>query len=190
MAKRTDSVLGPMITLILVGGFALFWIGTAASHGAPAIFPLFGVVFLGIAVLTLGRSIFKTMEERSRNQAAHQMTVQARVVTKRTELKSRGKSHTTEYYATFDLPSGERLELELDGAQYGQLAEGDWGLLRHQGTWFLGFERRAAAEPERPSPPGEELVCEYCAAMNPPGTRKCSGCGSSRLVPRTAGAAS
>jgi ribosomal protein L40E/membrane protein implicated in regulation of membrane protease activity len=186
MAKRSDSILGPIILLIVGGGFALFWITLASSHGAPALFPLFGVVFLAVLLITLGGSILKTLDERSRNQAAPMLTSQTRVVAKRMEVKNRGKSHTTEYYATFDLPSGERLELELDGAQYGQVAEGDGVLLRHQGTWFLGFERQPAAEPERPGPPGEELVCEYCAAVNPPGTRKCSSCGSSRLVPRTA----
>jgi|WetSurMetagenome_2_1015567.scaffolds.fasta_scaffold100548_3 ribosomal protein L40E len=184
MAKRTDSILGPVIMLILGGGFVLFWISGASGHGAPAIFPLFGVVFLGILVVTLGGTIFKTLEERSRNQALPVLTRPARVVAKRTELKHHGKSHSTSYYATFDLGPGERSELELNGREYGLVAEGDRGELRYQGSWFLGFHRNTEPEPEQQAVTGDDLVCEYCAALNPPGARKCSSCGSGRLVPR------
>ncbi len=36
---------------------------------------------------------------------------------------------STWYYASFQLPDGQRLELSLDGREYGQLAEGDSGIL-------------------------------------------------------------
>lgn len=183
MAKRGDSVIGSVIMLILGGGFVLFWISKAAEMHAPAIFPLFGVVFLGILAVTLGGTILRTLDERSRNEAAPVRGSAARVVTKRTEIRSHGKTHSTTYYATFDLPSGERLELELSGDEYGLLAEGDRGELRYQGTWFLSFERQAGSTPPPESASGPSLVCDYCATMNPAGASKCANCGSGKLMP-------
>ena len=52
-------------------------------------------------------------------------------------------SHTfTTYYATFQVESGDRMELEVDGSDYGMLVEGDTGKLSFQGTRYLGFERK------------------------------------------------
>ena len=42
---------------------------------------------------------------------------------------------------TFEVESGDRIELELSGTEYGMLAEGDYGKLSFQGTRYLGFER-------------------------------------------------
>lgn len=44
-------------------------------------------------------------------------------------------------YATFQVESGDRMELRLAGNEYGLLVEGDKGKLSFQGTRFLGFER-------------------------------------------------
>ena len=52
--------------------------------------------------------------------------------------------HTTSstwYYATFEVESGDRMELALSGSEYGMLAEGDTGKLTFQGTRYLSFER-------------------------------------------------
>ncbi|WP_229387901.1 DUF2500 domain-containing protein [Lysinibacillus sphaericus] len=49
---------------------------------------------------------------------------------------------TPSYYVTFEVQSGERLELKLDGRNYGQLAEHDFGILPFQGTRFKAFERQ------------------------------------------------
>ena len=184
MARRNESIFGSVVVLILGGGFALFWIGGAASHGAPAFFPLFGIAFLAILVISVGGSIIKTLGAQARNAAEPVLTAEAVVAAKRLELVNRGKSHSTEYYATFDLASGERIELELDGKQYGLLAERDKGELRFQGTWFLGFDRQAGTVPVEEVIVQPSLVCEYCGAMNPPGTAKCASCGSGRLAPR------
>lgn len=48
----------------------------------------------------------------------------AKTVTKRTD--------TGGYYVTFEVQSGNRIELKLDGRSYGQLAEHDFGILRFQ----------------------------------------------------------
>lgn len=50
-------------------------------------------------------------------------------------------SASTSYYATFEVESGDRMELQLSGQEYGQLAEGDTGVLSFQGTRFLSFDR-------------------------------------------------
>jgi hypothetical protein len=185
MARRGDSILAPVIMLIFVGGFAVFWISGAARHGAPAFFPLFGLVFLVVALVSLGGPILRTLDDRRRNEAAPMLTAAARVAAKRLEVSRRGKSNSTAYYATFDLATGGRLELELAGEEYGLLAEGDRGELRYQGGWYLGFDRRPEPEPEREVAAAEDLVCEYCGASNGAAGKKCASCGSARLAPRT-----
>jgi ribosomal protein L40E len=183
MARRNESIFGSAVALILGGGFAIFWITTATKHGAPAVFPLFGIVFLAVLVISVGGSIIKTLGDQARNEAAPVLTADAVVAAKRLQVENRGKSHSTEYFATFDLASGERIELELDGKQYGLLAEEDRGALRYQGTWFLAFDRQAGAAPAEEVIVQPSLVCEYCGAMNPPRADRCAGCGSGKLTP-------
>ena len=51
-------------------------------------------------------------------------------------------AHTfTTYYVTFQVESGDRMELTVSGSDYGMLVEGDIGKLSFQGTRYLGFER-------------------------------------------------
>ena len=51
--------------------------------------------------------------------------------------------HTsTTYYVTFQVDSGDRMELYVAGHEYGMLIEGDQGMLSFQGTRYLGFERQ------------------------------------------------
>ena len=49
--------------------------------------------------------------------------------------------HSTSYYVTFQVDSGDRMELHMTGQEYGMLVEGDKGYLTFQGTRYLGFER-------------------------------------------------
>ena len=49
-------------------------------------------------------------------------------------------THTT-YYVTFQFESGDRLEFQVYGSEYGMLAEGDEGKLTFRGTRYLSFER-------------------------------------------------
>ena len=46
------------------------------------------------------------------------------------------------YYVTFQVESGDRMELSVRGKEYGLLAEGDYGRLTFQGTRYLGFQRK------------------------------------------------
>lgn len=45
------------------------------------------------------------------------------------------------YYVTFQFESGDRMEFQVYGSEYGMLAEGDEGKLTFQGTRYLSFER-------------------------------------------------
>ena len=47
----------------------------------------------------------------------------------------------TMYYVTFQMESGDRMEFQVSGIEYGMLAEGDTGELTFQGTRYLAFER-------------------------------------------------
>lgn len=47
----------------------------------------------------------------------------------------------TSYYVTFQVDSGDRMELYVSGSEYGVLAEGDKGQLTFQGTRYLTFDR-------------------------------------------------
>lgn len=99
---------------------------------------VFGMVIAGL---------IRTISQWRKNENAPRLTVEATVVTKRTahrrtmsDKHHSGRSYTN-YYATFQFPSGDRLELELKGHEYGLLVEGDKGKLTFQGTRYLGFER-------------------------------------------------
>lgn len=51
------------------------------------------------------------------------------------------KHSSTTYYATFQVESGDRLELCVSGGESGLLVEGDRDRLTFQGARYLGFER-------------------------------------------------
>ena len=100
------------------------------------IVPLFFIVIVGLLVFILVRNISLSRK----NDNAPRLTVPATVVTKRTRV-SGGEHTSTAYYVTFQVESGDRMELHLQGHEYGMLVEGDRGNLTFQGTRFLRFER-------------------------------------------------
>lgn len=113
------------------------------------IFPLMFLLVLGMIIASLVRGIGRYRK----NEASPRLTVDAVVVAKREDVSHTHhnaadntmfhNSHTT-YYATFQVESGDRMELSMDGRAYGMLAENDTGRLTFQGTRYLGFERRMA----------------------------------------------
>lgn len=117
-------------------------------------FPLFGIMFTIIFLLVI--SIFvvilvKGIGEWNKNNHSPKLTVPATVVAKRTNVSNHhhnhggaGMHHTTHsttYYVTFQVESGDRMELHVAGHEFGMLIEGDCGKLTFQGTRYLGFER-------------------------------------------------
>lgn len=109
-------------------------------------FLLFIVAFVAILGMILVTFV-RELSQRNRNNHSPRLTVEATVVAKRQSFSSHrsgGEMHTTtstRYFATFQVESGDRMELRLSGTEYGQLAEGDTGKLSFQGTRYLGFER-------------------------------------------------
>ncbi len=116
-------------------------------------FGMFGVMFTIMFVVVIGMFVVTAVQGISRwnkNNNSPRLTVQATVVAKRTNISRHRHSgandhhhyHTsTTYYVTFEVESGDRMELEMDGSEYGLLVEGDQGSLTFQGTRYLGFER-------------------------------------------------
>ena len=111
--------------------------------------PVMFVLVFGIIIVAMVRGI----GEWNKNNHSPKLSVPAKVVSRRTAVshhhhhQGNGMYHThtaTSYYATFQVESGDRLELQLSGTEYGLLAEGDRGKLTFQGTRFLSFERSEA----------------------------------------------
>ena len=127
-------------------GFSGFDIGfTAISIFGSLIFLVVFGMFIVIAV--------KGISQWNKNNHSPRLTVPATVVAKRTNVSHHhhhnhngtGMDHTTHsttYYVTFQVESGDRMELHVAGHEFGLLIEGDQGNLTFQGTRYLGFERR------------------------------------------------
>lgn len=69
------------------------------------------------------------------------LSVDARIVDKRSRTDYDGDSSYTRYYVTFEVNSGDRMELRVPRQEFGLLVDGDVGVLSFQGTRYLGFER-------------------------------------------------
>lgn len=118
-------------------------------------FSVFGILFGIVFLLVMGIFIFvivKGISQWNKNNHSPRLTVPATIVAKRTNVSSHHHhdhagtgmhhtSHSTTYYVTFQVESGDRMELHVAGHEFGLLIEGDRGKLTFQGTRYLGFER-------------------------------------------------
>lgn len=95
---------------------------------------IFSIVILSF-IFIIGRSIVVWIK----NNQSPRLNIEARIVSKRTNRYNNGDS--TSYYVTFEVESKDRMEFRISGAEYGMLAEGDYGILSFQGTRYLGYER-------------------------------------------------
>ena len=114
--------------------------------GFSVMFTLMFVLVFGMILVTVIRGI----GQWNKNNNSPRLTVDATVVAKRSQTTHHhhdtgagvGHNHTsTTYYVTFEVESGDRMELHVSGSEYGMLVEGDHGRLSFQGTRYLGFER-------------------------------------------------
>ena len=110
----------------------------------PIIWVLMFLLIFGVFAVSIGKSI----SQWNKNNHSPRLTVDARVLAKRHDVsrrRSAGEHHhyhtTNSYFVTFEVSSGDRMELQLQGHEYGLLIEGDKGKLTFQGTRYLGFER-------------------------------------------------
>ena len=112
---------------------------------------MFAQIFIAIVfAIIIGVIIFKIIKgisEWSKNNASPILTVPAEIVTKRTKVSggSGDSSTKTSYYVTFEVGSGDRIELKVKGREYGALVEGDSGDLTFQGTRYHQFKQQSNA---------------------------------------------
>ncbi|GAB6088254.1 DUF2500 domain-containing protein [Alkaliphilus crotonatoxidans] len=123
-------------------------------------FSLMPVLLVVIAVVVFGTiivMIIKGIGQWSYNNKQPVLSVAAKVVTKRTNVSSSSHHagnnlhHTstdTSYYVTFQVESGDRMEFLVKPQEYSMLVEGDVGILKFQGTRYLGYERRLQEDNE------------------------------------------
>ena len=114
-----------------------------------------GFIIFIAAIAIIITSVMRGVGTWNKNNHSPRLTVAAKVVAKRQSTTQHNQPiagdtsgahgyhtsvHTT-YYVTFEVESGDRIELSLSGTEYGMLAEGDEGRLTFQGTRYLSFER-------------------------------------------------
>lgn len=112
------------------------------------------VFFIVIFVIVIGSFIFAAVRGITKwnyNNSQPVLTVIAKIITKRSEVSRsshfNNSTHThhhnttTWYYVTFEVESGDRMELQVHNHEYGLLAEDDIGKLTFQGSRFLSFNR-------------------------------------------------
>lgn len=120
-------------------------------------FIIFFIMFLMTSLLSGAVFVFAIIyivKQRSKDDASPRVTVEAKIVDKRSvshrhhhhHHHNRHTGHITHrhyyHYVTFELADGQRTELRVAGDEYGLLAVGDSGALTLQGTRFIGFERK------------------------------------------------
>lgn len=131
-----------------------FWMDT--------LFPIFFFAITAIIIATFVVMFVKGIREWNHNNHSPVLTVPAKVVAKR-EHRSHNSAagddivHTsTSYYATFEVESGDRMELSLSGREYGLLAQGDVGKLTFQGSRYHRFERTRVQTGQTEEPTGND----------------------------------
>lgn len=115
---------------------------------ATTFFVLFIIMFLIVISVFISVAV-RGARRYSKNESSPILTVEAKVVGKRESL-TRHMDGTGDhfhnntrisYYVTFEVASGDRLEFNMPGEEYGILVEGDNGRLTFQGTRYQGFDR-------------------------------------------------
>ncbi len=109
------------------------------GFGFFSIFPIMFFVVFALFIAVFVTTLVKSAKKNHINNNSPRLTSEAEVVTKRTKVW--GDHSHTNYYATFQFESGDRLELEVPHDRFGYLVEGDKGKLTFQGTRFLDFQR-------------------------------------------------
>ena len=119
---------------------------------------LFGISFIIFLLMSLFSSlafgavfvfiIVYAVKQKSKNDSAPRVTLEARVVDKRTvshrHHHNDHMSHRHYYhYVTFELQDGQRTELRVSLCEFESLAVADEGALTLQGTRFISFVKNS-----------------------------------------------
>ena len=98
---------------------------------------LFFILFFAVVI--------KNIAQWFKNENSPRLTVPAKIVDMQRKTHhhhSNGHHHHTHtYHVTFEVESGDRMELKVSRSEYGMLVLGDSGRVSFQGTRYLGFER-------------------------------------------------
>ena len=132
LKSRIVFIVATLMSLIYIVWRMFFTIPT--TYGAVSL--VFGIILL---------NVFRGISQWNKNNHSPRLTVDATVVSKRQHTShhhhKNHTSHSTTYYVTFQVVSGDRMEFHVSGVEYGQLMEGDRGELQFQGTRYLSFTR-------------------------------------------------
>lgn len=116
-------------------------------------FRIFGIIHGLMFVLVFGMIVFaivKMIKQSKKDDRSPRIRVPATIVAKRSHMSGRHYSHATHgmhhshstyYYVTFQMDTGDRMELHVPRNEVGLLVEGDRGMLTFQGSRYLSFER-------------------------------------------------
>lgn len=108
-----------------------------------SILPFMFVIVFAIIIFVIIASAVTLLRTKAINDAAQRLKSQAKIISKRTSVHGMQGGHTTtDYFITFEFEAGSRQEFQVNDYEYGTLIEGDSGILEHQGSRYLGFERR------------------------------------------------
>lgn len=126
--------------------------GGAGFDAMFTIVPILFVIVFAIVIVKMLMSGARYV----RNASSPRESVYARVVAKRTEVRSTTSHHSngnggvhpvsssrTHYYITLEFDNGERKEYLDVKHLYGLVAEGDTGYAAVQGEWIVAFVRNA-----------------------------------------------
>ena len=115
------------------------------------LFPLMFLVVFIFIISTIVGSLVSGAKRKHKNDQSPRLTAEAKVVSKRMQVGENRHRHTNDdmmhsynyskYFVTFEFESGDRVEMPVDGSEYGLLVEGDTGKLTFQGTRYLSFSR-------------------------------------------------
>lgn len=116
---------------------------------------MFEAMFVIVFIIVIGGFVVTFVRgagEWHQNNQSPRLEVEATVIAKGINVSHHmnagdasgmhGTHTSTSYYVTFQVASGDRMEMHLSGQEYGMLAEGDTGKLSFQGTRYLGFQRK------------------------------------------------
>ena len=108
-----------------------------------SIIPFFILIVFSFKIGVFVYVFSKTIKQAKINKNSPRLTVYAKVVAKRNHYYKNSSSmmSSSRYYATFEVESGDRMELLIPSQEIGMLVEGDTGTLTFQGNMFISFDR-------------------------------------------------
>ncbi len=129
------------------------------ENGIPSSFTLMQTlifIVIGLVLVFFVVMVTRLFLARRKENKAPRLTVDAKVLSRRTQVGrtgtlSRGDmeagpvmapgNNYTQYFITFEMESGDRMELAVNRNDFGLIVDGDRGKLTFQGTHLVQFDR-------------------------------------------------